>query len=64
MNLAEKMLLRCPVIIDVVRLNWDVDASGWYEWMLMRWSSEPEARRRPDVDQLHIVSYHNLQEAF
>jgi hypothetical protein len=57
MNLTEKMLLRCPVSMEVVRLNWDVDESGWYEWMLMRWSSEPEARRRPDVDQLHAVSY-------
>jgi hypothetical protein len=52
MNLTEKMLVRWPVRIDVVRLNWDVDDSGWYEWMLMRWSSEPEARRRPEVDQL------------
>lgn len=26
--------------------------TGLYEWMLMRWSSEPEARRRPDRDQL------------
>jgi hypothetical protein len=51
-NLTEKMLLRWPVIMDVVRLNCDVDDSGWYEWMLMRWSSEPEASSRPDVDQL------------
>ena len=39
-------------MMEVVRLNWDVDESGWYEWMLIRWSSEPEASRRPDVDQL------------
>ena len=56
MNLTEKMLLLWPVNIDVVRLNCEVDDSGWYEWMLMRWSSEPEARRRPDVDQLRVVS--------
>jgi hypothetical protein len=51
-NLTEKMFERCPVRMDVVRLNCDADDSGWYEWMLMRWSSDPEASRRPDVDQL------------
>lgn len=52
MNLTENMLERCPVKMDVVRLNWEVEDSGWYEWMLMRWSSEPEASKRPDLDQL------------
>jgi hypothetical protein len=52
MNLTEKMFDWWPVMIDVVRLNCDKEDSGWYEWMLMRWSSEPEASRRPDVDQL------------
>lgn len=52
MNFTEKMLDRCPVTMDVVRLNCSVSEPGLYEWMLIRWSSEPEARRRPDLDQL------------
>lgn len=44
--------------MEVVRLNWYVEDSGWYEWMLMRWSSEPEANRRPDVDQLERSVHH------
>jgi hypothetical protein len=43
--------------MEVVRLNCEVDDSGWYEWMLIRWSSEPEARRRPEVDQLAELDY-------
>jgi len=57
MNFTEKMLELWPVWIEVVRLNCDVNDSGWYEWMLIRWSSEPEARRRPDVDQLVESDY-------
>jgi hypothetical protein len=38
--------------MEVVRLNCSVSEPGLYAWMLIRWSSEPEARRRPDLDQL------------
>jgi hypothetical protein len=38
--------------MEVVRLNNEVEDSGWYEWMLIRWSSEPEASKRPLFDQL------------
>lgn len=47
--------------MDVVRLNCSVSEPGLYEWMLMRWSSEPEARRRPDRDQLPKVSQHCMR---
>jgi hypothetical protein len=43
--------------MEVVRLNCEVDDSGWYEWMLIQWSSEPEARRRPEFDQLAELDY-------
>lgn len=43
--------------MDVVKLNCSVSEPGLYEWMLMRWSSEPEARRRPDLDQLAEGQY-------
>lgn len=64
MNFTEKMFDRWPVTIDVVRLNCSVSEPGLYAWMLIRWSSEPEARRRPDRDQLLAVSqrFTNLQE--
>lgn len=47
--------------MDVVRLNCSVSEPGLYEWMLIRWSSEPEARRRPDRDQLLKVSQHYMK---
>jgi hypothetical protein len=52
MNLTENIFDRWPVTMEVVKLNCSVSEPGLYEWMLMRWSSEPEARRRPDRDQL------------
>lgn len=42
--------------MDVVRSNCETLFSGRYEWMLIRVSSEPEARRPPDFDQLSLNS--------
>lgn len=54
MNLTEKILAEWPVATVVVRANCEVESSGWYVWMLRCWSSDPEASKRPDLDQLWL----------
>lgn len=59
MNLTENMLARWPVATVVVRAKGATDESGWYVWILRCWSSLPEARSLPDVDQLQMIcQYH------
>ena len=55
MNLTENILAVWPVATVVVRANGATEESGWYVWMLRCWSSLPEARSLPDVDQLQIL---------
>lgn len=52
MNFTENIFAECPVETVVERTKGEADDSGWYVWMLRCWSSEPEARKRPDRDQL------------
>jgi len=52
MNLTEKMFCVCPVATVQASWNCFPSRSDWYVWMFKCWSSEPDARRPPDLDQL------------
>lgn len=46
------MLALWPVATVVLSEKGAFEDSGWYEYMFKCWSSEPEAKRRPERDQL------------